>query len=60
MVPVGTEDREAVEGEIATGQAHKTEAAVGVEGSLKLYKISFMIYLSGSLNLKRAKTYNTN
>ena len=36
------EDREAVEVEIATGQAHKVEAAAGVEGSLKLYKSSCM------------------
>ena len=42
------EDREAVEVEMATGQAHKVEAAVGVEGSLKLYKASCMIYLTGS------------
>ena len=46
MVLARVEDREAVEVEMAMGQAHKVEVAIGIEGSLTLYKASYMVYLT--------------
>ena len=48
MVPAEVKGREAVEVEMAAGQAHKVEVAVGGQGSMILYETSCMVYLTGS------------